>query len=81
MLCRGNFEVVCCTQNFLGLLQRVFNLASREKSSCSSVLVLVFIVFVNETEFMVIGNSSAEGADRSGKSIVTHGNVRKDTYS
>ena len=51
------------TEDVLRLLQGVFDLASGEKGSCCSILVLVFSVLVDKAELVVIDNCCAEGSN------------------
>jgi hypothetical protein len=49
--------------DFSRFLEGVFDLAGREKSSCGGIVVLVFAVFMVQSEFMVVIYGSAERAN------------------
>lgn len=62
MLRRRNPGVVCRAENLSGLLQGVFNFASREECCCSGVRILILTVLVNEPKFVVIYCGSVESS-------------------
>ena len=69
---RAGLEVVGCAQNLAGLLQRVFNLAGCEESSCCGVRRGIFCIAVDEPELVVVDDGGIECADGTGRERVSN---------